>query len=587
MSSPSVSSLLDDLRASVRAARRVPVEMALGVFAAVIGSLAISDSAAYGTFAAEAVLSAVPTFVVVFLVSALREFGQVGWGMRWGLTVVALGGGLGYGTFVLDVDLLSEVWRWGLLSGALGLGAMASPWILPPNVGAGRKTVAWLANVRIGTRVVVAGLYTTALTIGTILGVLAFNSLFELGLSEKIYFHIAVWIYAVGGTGLIATGLPELADGWGEGPPDISDWQETIVYWGASLLALPLLGLYLAILYAYGIKILLTGEVPSNFLSPLALGAALIGLITLFLIEPLRRIEKRKWLVTLFDVFPVAYLPILPMPIWAIWVRVQQHGWTEFRYLRILAVLGVTLCFGWIAWRVLRRRTYSALPLPAVFAVLLLIASVGPWGALSVSERSQIAHLQDELRASASEDSSSEHRESQYDAQRRTSYLYGHFGPQSLRPLLDSGQALPTSVAEAQEALGVPSAPRLERPVHLTYNGPISVPSAGTIHRVGIRPESDTAYTLSVNGLSLILTSEGERRDTLSLEERLPDLQAEGDRSQGAVPESLMTFRIEASEQAGQLVLRRLFVERSPESDAEWAIRDAEGILFIPETTEE
>jgi hypothetical protein len=504
--------------------------------------------------------------------------------MRWGLTVVALGGGLGYGTFVLDVDLLSEVWRWGLLSGALVLGVMASPWILPPNVGAGRKTVAWLANVRIGTRVVVAGLYTTALTIGTILGVLAFNSLFELGLSEKIYFHIAVWIYAVGGTGLIATGLPELADGWGEEPPEISDWQETIVYWGASLLALPLLGLYLAILYAYGLKILFSGEVPSNLLSPLALGAALIGLITLFLIEPLRRTGNRRWLVTLFDAFPVAYLPVLPMPIWAIWVRVQQHGWTEFRYLRLLAVLGVTLCFSWVAWRVLRRRTYSALPLPAVFAVLLLIASVGPWGAFSVSERSQIAHLEDELRASASEDP----RGSQYDAQRRTSYLYRHFGPQSLRPLLDPGQPLPASVAEAQEALGLPSSlPRPERPMHLTYDGPISVPSAGTMYHVGIRSESDTAYTLSVNGRSLILTSEGERRDTLSLEERLPDVQVEGDRSPTAVPEALMTFRIGRSGQAGRLVLRRLFVERSPESDAEWTIRDAEGILFIPETTEE
>jgi hypothetical protein len=437
-----------------------------------------------------------------------------------------------------------------------------------------------------GTRVVIAGLYTTALTIGTILGVLAFNSLFELGFSEKIYFHIAVWIYAVGGVGLIATGLPELTDLWATGPPEISDWQETVVYWGASLLALPLLGLYLAILYAYGIKILLTGEVPSNLLSPLALGAALIGLITLFLIEPLRRIEKRKWLVALFDAFPVAYLPILPMPIWAIWVRVQQHGWTEFRYLRILAVLGVTLCFGWIAWHVLRRRAYSALPLPAVFSALLLLAAVGPWGALSVSEHSQVAHLKDELRLSASEDPSSERREVRYDAHRRTSYLYRHFGPQSLRPLLDSGQALPTSVTEAQEDLGVPSAPRPERPVHLTYDGPISVPSAGTIHRVGIRPESDTAYTLTVNGLTLVLASEGGRRDTLSLEERLSDLQAEGENSQGVVPESLMTFRVRLSGQTAQLVLRRLLVE-SPGPDVEWSIQDVEGLLFIPEPAQE
>lgn len=211
----------------------------------------------------------------------------------------------------------------------------------------GRRAYVWHCNLQLGLQAIAVGLYVGLLTLG-VWG--AFEQLLSLRLGTAPYMHIVGWIFSIGIPGLFATGLPEMVDR--ESPLD--EQRCTVIYLAGTYLALPLLGLYLLVLYAYGGKVVLTGEAPSNLLSPLALGAALIGLIALFLMEPLPRSDDHRGAVRRMPAFPLAYLPLLPMPAWALWVRIQNHGWTEVRYLRVVAVLGVLLCFGWAAWRRLR-----------------------------------------------------------------------------------------------------------------------------------------------------------------------------------------------------------------------------------------
>jgi hypothetical protein len=306
------------------------------------------------------------------------------------------------------------------------------------------------------------------------------------------------------------------------------------------------------------------------------------------------------------------------MPAWAIWVRVQQHGWTEFRYVRMLAVAGIALCFGWATWKTVRESTYSAAGLPAVFALLALLGAVGPWGALSVTERSQIAHLREEIRdvEGAPSDSitrASERRPSRFrrsDPHRRARYLFTHFGGEAFRPLIESSQSVPTSMAEAREAVGLASAPDREHglPTRFRHEGPISVPGKGRLYHVEVHSgSSEGRYQLRVEGGSLILVSPGteqrsEKRDTISLREHLSALRDEWApaSSEARPPRTLdvapsqITFgvpasdpRQEGSSESGsrKLVLQHLSVEPTTDTSA-WAVDQASGYLFAPAPSE-
>jgi len=569
-----------ECRRTLRAGLRVPVEILLGGLVAVVGSLVVADAGLPG-WIQDGILLSLPTFLVVFATSALYEFGRIGRGARWGLTAGWLGGAAAYGTFVWDPELLVEVWRWGYLTGGIFLGVMMVPWAANPFPAVRRPVAAWHCNVQMGLRVLAAGLYTTFLGLGVVLGLLAFEGLFEVEVSRDTYFHVLIWVYAVGGTWIVATGLPRLSDGTGEG----AEQYTRLVYWGASWLALPLLGLYLLILYGYGGKVLLTGEAPRNLLSPLALGAALIGLVTLFLIEPLRRTDERAWLVRLLDAVPLVYLPLLPMPAWALWVRIEQYGWTEFRYLRLLAVVGTALCFGWAAWRVARRRAYSATVLPAVFALLLLFGAFGPSGAPQVVRNSQLSRLQGHLAQLDSASAPADGRLAPRDeARSRVYYLVRHFGMPALDPVLGPDEPRPESVGAALSTLGLPErGPERMEAARFRYRGPIPLPDAGTLHSVSTARPDGTGYRLAAEGDSLLVVGPDSARVPLSMADRLPALMRhwQEDDPREDVPRAQMTFEVTASSGARyRLVLRGLVLDR-PAASAAWQVRHADGLLYV------
>ena len=139
----------------------------------------------------------------------------------------------------------------------------------------------------------------------------------------------------------------------------------------ATFFAAPLAVGYTAILYAYAVRVAVTGEVPKNLLSPLVIGAGALWLLLAFLIEPIRgdadaerpgqeRDEAESTAAKAPAEAPgstaltrlARWLPQLSSPcslgIWAVVVRIQQYGWTEFRYVRlaVLAALVVLAAAG-------------------------------------------------------------------------------------------------------------------------------------------------------------------------------------------------------------------------------------------------
>ena len=157
----------------------------------------------------------------------------------------------------------------------------------------------------------------------------------------------------------------------------------------------PLLLIYTAILYAYAVRIAADGVLPKGRLSWMVLAYGATGMLTALFAWPTRKsggaLVRFFWRYWFFLLTGPAVLLFL-----AAYVRIDQYGVTYERYLLILfgAWLGVmAILFGlWRHGRDIRL-------LPASLALVLLIGSLGTWGARGYSVHSQRTQLATVLEA--------------------------------------------------------------------------------------------------------------------------------------------------------------------------------------------
>jgi hypothetical protein len=154
---------------------------------------------------------------------------------------------------------------------------------------------------------------------------------------------------------------------------------------------LPLVGLYLSILYAYLAKIITIGEWPRGWVSNLVLGFSVVGIFSLLLIYPIRFLAGNTWIRIYARWFFRALFPLLILLSLAIWRRVREYGITESRYA--VMVLAGWLCV--MAVYFLLSKSKNIKFIPVTLSVLAVLVSLGPWGILAVSESSQTNRLAD------------------------------------------------------------------------------------------------------------------------------------------------------------------------------------------------
>ncbi|MSM40665.1 MAG: DUF4153 domain-containing protein [Geobacter sp.] len=151
----------------------------------------------------------------------------------------------------------------------------------------------------------------------------------------------------------------------------------------------PLVALYLVILYIYTGRIVIQGSWPKGGVAGFILGFSSVGIVTYLLSYGVTATENR--LQSLFRklFFPLV-LPLTPMLFLSVWRRVTEYGVTETRYFGILSAFwlaAVSLYF-----IVSRRKDLRIVP--ASLCLIIILVSFGPWGALSTSARSQTGRLQ-------------------------------------------------------------------------------------------------------------------------------------------------------------------------------------------------
>lgn len=327
----------------------------------------------------------------VFALSCLAARGSIPPRSRWLATAIVLVAAGTYAGWGFDPDRHTEVWRAAMLVGAGVLSVALVPAAEPR--GSAPCVTFWRFNALLLARTVSVIAYGAALFLALAGAVAAVSSLFDLRTPEHLYADLAGWTFWALVPCVIAGGIDWLVTpAEGEDPA----LQPLVPALGVYLY-LPVLTLYLLILLAYTGKVAVTGEFPKNLLSPIVLLAGLIGFVGSIYLEPILASRGYGAVSRLVRVLPAVLLLLLPLAAWALWIRREQYGWTEFRYLRMLLLLALGVLAVWGTVALLRRRPPLLAAVPAVLGAALLLGAVGPWSASAVARRNQQARLRGAL----------------------------------------------------------------------------------------------------------------------------------------------------------------------------------------------
>ena len=267
---------------------------------------------------------------------------------------------------------------------AVGLSLLFTPYLRRQSTAAS----VWLFSYQSGVAIFFAGLAGLILGIGLSLSLASIGYLFEIKIPGELYGHVWVLSWGLLFPIYVLANLSkqfELEDAACQFPRGIR--------FIANYILVPMMFAYMAILYAYFLKIILQWELPRGNLGWMITSFGSIGIITKLLAYPIRNDGTR--LLSLFDryYYHALIVPIVLLFI-AIGVRIKDYGVTEQRYAVVL--LGVWfLAVALIT--IFKKDRFHIIQVPMLLAALAFLASFGPWGAVEISVTSQVGRFENLL----------------------------------------------------------------------------------------------------------------------------------------------------------------------------------------------
>ena len=338
--------------------------------------------------------------------------------LNWVLPTLSTAG-LGL-SFTLAVALMAERWRWrpaGRWGAQAVVVALLALWyVLTPaqpdfvwsirlvllllglhlTVAAGpylpelRRTADtpgfWRYNETLFLRILTASIYSGVLFVGCALALVAIKSLFDVEVDDHIFGYLFVGLATVFNTWFFLAGVPSNFEQLEQAAP----YPKGLKLFTQFVL-LPLVVLYLVILYAYLGRIVVLWTLPKGWVSILILAFSVAGIFALLLIHPIRHAAENTWIRTFARWFYRALFPLLGLLAVAIGTRIRDYGITEERYF--VLVLAAWLCC--MAVYFLVRRGQGIIWIPASLALVAFLSAAGPWSAFAVAQRSQLKQLRE------------------------------------------------------------------------------------------------------------------------------------------------------------------------------------------------
>ena len=189
----------------------------------------------------------------------------------------------------------------------------------------------WDYNKNVFINAVQTVLFTLVMWGGLALAVLAVEHLFNLTVPSDFWGYLATTVLIVGSSLIFAL----FAKGGFEALKTAEPYPLVLKFFVQYVL-IPLLIIYLLILYSYGIRILVTWNLPQGWVSYLILAYSFLGMLSLLLLHPLRGVADKLWVRFFSKAFYITLVPLLVLLFVAISVRISDYGVTENRYYVLL-----------------------------------------------------------------------------------------------------------------------------------------------------------------------------------------------------------------------------------------------------------
>ncbi len=242
----------------------------------------------------------------------------------------------------------------------------------------------WQYNKSLFIRFLTATLYSGVLFGGLALAIFAIDQLFDVRIDDENYARLWVLIATVFNTWFFLSDLPEDLD-----VLNLSTEYPNGLRLFTQFVLLPLVTIYLTILYVYMFKIIISSNWPKGWVSYLVIGFSTAGILALLLVWPLQSNDRFKWIKAYVKYFFMALFPLILMLAFAIYIRVKDYGITENRYFII--VLALWLFVNALYFLLSSIKNIKVIPMSLFFVALL--SGFGSWNAFSVSKNSQSNRL--------------------------------------------------------------------------------------------------------------------------------------------------------------------------------------------------
>lgn len=250
-----------------------------------------------------------------------------------------------------------------------------------PFAGSASVPAFWEYNKSLFLRFLTAALYSVALYVGLIVAMLSVDQLLGIDISGERYVQLISLIAGLFNTWFFLAGVPDLNRGT-ELEPDYPAALKLFVQY----VLIPLVTVYILILYLYTGKIIWLWELPEGWVANLVLSFSIAGILALLLVYPIRNKEGNRWMQYYSRAYYLALIPLIILLAISIYVRIDTYGVTINRYFVVILSLWLT---GITAYFLISSREDIRI-IPISLGLSLVLISFGPWGAFSVSENSQV-----------------------------------------------------------------------------------------------------------------------------------------------------------------------------------------------------
>jgi hypothetical protein len=231
--------------------------------------------------------------------------------------------------------------------------------------------------VKLFTNFFITYLYSIILYGGLSAIIFTIDKLFNINMNGKVYVDILILVGTVFAPAYFLSSIPRY-----EETIDASSYSKVLNVLIMYIIT-PITIAYSIIMYAFFIKIIITGIWPNNLISNLVLWYSLISILVIFFIYPLKNTNKftRNFVIW----FPRLILPIILMMFISMGIRINVYGITEPRYLVMIAGIWVFINMTYIGFG----KNIKNIFLTVSLVVFSIVSVLGPFSSYSISKSSQ------------------------------------------------------------------------------------------------------------------------------------------------------------------------------------------------------